>query len=491
MTGLFEPGQNGPLTARSVRFTATASAPLDLCALVVDDRLRVGSSDDVVFYNQPTTTGVRLDGECVVVELDTVRPGARVLCAVGCDRPVAVDTRLHDDAGTELATFHVEPATGTETAVLCWEIYRRNGSWKIRALGSGYAGGFAEMFPAHGVDVDDENPPVTSPSEIPLPPVEMLWRIFEDAARSAAACTAAHEFAQHRLDDELSAAVADPARRAGPEAEERRARAHRRYDEVVDAANARYRDDSAVLAAELVAVDATLPPALASWDSPTWTGRWTPSDGVRVGEVSVPDLGAIRIPLCLPVPFDRPLWIDDVSGDEGASVSAIVVRLLAARPGTLLHVVDPGRCLSGLTRLAAAVSAGPPVDDPGLVTAKLTGLADAFELDVLARRTGAETPPAPVVVVAGVPHGFTRDDSLQLLRLAELAGQHMLSLVIAGSVSGDDPALRVLSRDAEHLPASADGHLTDPWTGGRWAFTPDRLPTDTSMLRGALEHRAG
>ena len=131
----FRAGQNAPLAAPSVRFTATASVPVDLCALVVDTHLQVASSQDVVFYNQPQTAGVRLDGDALAVEPGRLRPDAdRVLCALGTEQATPVDTTLTDTAGTPLATFRIEPVAG-ETALLCWEIYRRGGDWKIRAPG--------------------------------------------------------------------------------------------------------------------------------------------------------------------------------------------------------------------------------------------------------------------------------------------------------------------------------------------------------------------
>src|SRR5690606_35676968 len=257
---------------------------------------------------------------------EAVRPGARVLCAVGCERPGTVSTTLTDAAGIPLATFHVEPVAGSETALLCWEIYRRHGAWKVRALGQGYIGGLVEMFTAHGVDVDDPaetaGPETVPTPDVELPPLEMLWRIFEDAARSAAACTSSLEFARQRLDDELSAAVADPSRRTGAAADRAREHAQRRYDELVDAAESRYRDDSAVLAAELLTVDATLPPALASWTSPAWSRHLVPSDGVRVGEVTA-DRGSLRIPLCLPAPLVRPLWLEGEPAELGPLVSSL------------------------------------------------------------------------------------------------------------------------------------------------------------------------
>ncbi|MBS9374751.1 TerD family protein [Rhodococcus sp. B50] len=486
----FTAGQNAPLAIRTVRFTASAAVPLDVCAFVVDDRLRVASSDDVVFYNQPRTAGVRLEGEVIVVDVGAVRRGARVLCAVGCERPAAVSTSLSDAAGTSLATFHVEPAAGSETALLCWEIYRRNDVWKVRALGQGYTGGLVEMFTAHGVDVDDsaeisDSETVPAPA-VGLPPLELLWRIFEDAARSAAACTSSLEFARLRLDDELSAAVADPARRTGLEAEQSRQRAQQRYDELVEVAETRYRNDSAVLAAELLTVDATLPPALASWTSPAWIRSSTPSDGVRVGEVAA-DHGPLRIPLCLPAPLLRPLWIEGEPAELGPVVSSLVVRLLAAQLGTLVHLVDPGRTLPELEALTAARFAGPPVHDRAQVPAKLRGLADAADLDALAQQVDGSTPTSPaLVVLAGFPYGYDHDDLVQIVRITRAGGNGRISMVFAGDPpdDDDDPVVQILRGAAQHLPA--DEQLTDPWTGGRWAFTPDRLPAETEHLRGVL-----
>ncbi|WP_455900954.1 TerD family protein [Rhodococcus gordoniae] len=486
----FTAGQNAPLATSTVRVTASAAVPLDVCAFVVDDHLQVGSSDDVVFCNRSRTTGVRLEDGVIVVDVDAVRPGARVLCAVGCERPAAVSTSLSDAAGTVLATFHVEPGAAGETALLCWEIYRRNGVWKVRALGQGYTGGLVEMFTAHGVDADD-SPEKTSDSEtapapaVGLEPLELLWRIFEDAARSAAACTSSLEFARLRLDDELSAAVTDPARRIGPEAERSRQRAQQRYDELVDAAETRYRNDSAVLAAELLAVDAALPPALASWSSPAWIRSLTPSDGVRVGDVAA-DRGLLHIPLCLPAPLVRPLWLEGEPTELAPVVSSLVVRLLAARPGTLLHLVDPGRTLPELEPLTAARFAGPPVHERAQVPAKLRGLADAAELDALAQQVDGGLPVSPVLVVlAGFPYGYEHDDLLQIVRITRAGGDGRISIVLAGDPpDDDDPVVQILRGEAQHLPA--DGQLTDPWTEGRWAFTPDSLPAETEHLRGAL-----
>jgi uncharacterized protein (AIM24 family) len=46
----------------------------------------------------------------------------------------------------------------TETAVVCVEIYRRGGGWKVRAVGQGYDNGLAGIAVAFGVNIDDDEP---------------------------------------------------------------------------------------------------------------------------------------------------------------------------------------------------------------------------------------------------------------------------------------------------------------------------------------------
>jgi len=40
-----------------------------------------------------------------------------------------------------------------ETALVCLEIYRRDGNWRLRAIGQGYADGLAGLARNFGVDV--------------------------------------------------------------------------------------------------------------------------------------------------------------------------------------------------------------------------------------------------------------------------------------------------------------------------------------------------
>lgn len=84
-----------------------------------------------------------------------------------------VFARLIDpSSGQDIARFDL-PVTGMkETAITLIKVYRRNGQWKIRAVGQGFTGGLAPLARQYGVDVADE--PATPPSppvqEAPPPP---------------------------------------------------------------------------------------------------------------------------------------------------------------------------------------------------------------------------------------------------------------------------------------------------------------------------------
>ena len=60
----------------------------------------------------------------------------------------------HVTATTSPAAEYVfQPAATVETALVCLEIYRRDGAWRLRAVGQGYADGLAGLARDFGVDV--------------------------------------------------------------------------------------------------------------------------------------------------------------------------------------------------------------------------------------------------------------------------------------------------------------------------------------------------
>ncbi|MDI2130033.1 CAP domain-containing protein [Yinghuangia seranimata] len=159
--------------------TLRVPGPYDLSLLITGDDNRVTGDADFVFFNQTTAPGVLLrDATTAVVDPPRLRRGAtRVTLAVSpadtratlgsLPTPTLIVTTHPDNTA---ARFTPPPVT-RETVLLLAEIYLRNGIWKIRALGQGYADGLAGIARDFGVDVIDEPtpPPLPAPEYAPIP----------------------------------------------------------------------------------------------------------------------------------------------------------------------------------------------------------------------------------------------------------------------------------------------------------------------------------
>ncbi|MDC3724420.1 MULTISPECIES: TerD family protein [unclassified Rhodococcus (in: high G+C Gram-positive bacteria)] len=184
-------GQNGPLTASDVVVSLELTTPADLSALLVKADGKVRSDADFVFFNQPTGPGVRLvpgaPGQAaslavslaqVPADIDQVRAVITLDDASSNFGRFAPPTaRVSDSAGTVLYEYRID-GLSTESIVIALELYRRQGAWKVRAVGQGYAGGFAALVTDHGVSVDDApaqpaaTPQPAAPTPAPAPPVQ-------------------------------------------------------------------------------------------------------------------------------------------------------------------------------------------------------------------------------------------------------------------------------------------------------------------------------
>ncbi|MFE2281109.1 VWA domain-containing protein [Streptomyces sp. NPDC059454] len=183
-------GSNLPVDARVVRvelaWAAGAGVPdIDASALLLTEAGRVRDDGDFVFYNQSRHAsgavthlgkqrGTRDTTDTVEVDLGAVEGMVEriVLCASADGGtfgqvPGLVLRLLDAGAGTELARFDM--AAGTETAFIGGELYRRQGKWKFRAVGQGYASGLAGLATDFGITVDDV-PPVPPATAAPAPP---------------------------------------------------------------------------------------------------------------------------------------------------------------------------------------------------------------------------------------------------------------------------------------------------------------------------------
>ena len=55
--------------------------------------------------------------------------------------------------GKEIARYDLSEDASTETAMVFAELYKRNGEWKFKAVGQGYAGGLAALCKNYGVNI--------------------------------------------------------------------------------------------------------------------------------------------------------------------------------------------------------------------------------------------------------------------------------------------------------------------------------------------------
>ncbi|MGW0017926.1 TerD family protein [Rhodococcus sp. NPDC003382] len=182
MTTSLAKGQNGSITASDVVVSLELTTPADLSALLVKADGKVRSDADFVFFNQPSGPGVRLvpgaPGQAaslavslgaVPADIEQVRAVITLDDASSTFGQFAPPTaRVSDATGAVLYEYRIE-GLSSESIVIALELYRRQGAWKVRAVGQGYAGGFAALVTDHGVSVDDA-PAAPAPAPQPAQP---------------------------------------------------------------------------------------------------------------------------------------------------------------------------------------------------------------------------------------------------------------------------------------------------------------------------------
>ncbi|WP_406272666.1 VWA domain-containing protein [Nocardia sp. NBC_00881] len=158
-------GQNGALEVDRVLVSVLTETTVDLSALLVTEAGQVRSDADFVFFNQPSAPGVSLrPGTPATLEVsltDLPEGIAQLRAVLTLDDPTATFGRFEaavatvaDAAGAVLYEYRIE-GLDSESVVIALELYRRNAQWKVRAVGQGYAGGFAALVTDHGVTVDE------------------------------------------------------------------------------------------------------------------------------------------------------------------------------------------------------------------------------------------------------------------------------------------------------------------------------------------------
>jgi tellurium resistance protein TerD len=160
------------------RSTTGADFDLDASALLLGSSGRVLSDNHFVFFNNLRSpdgsvehTGDNLTGEgegddeSILVNLTMVPPEVdRIVFPVSI---YEAETRgqsfgqvsnafiriINQADNVELARYDLSEDASSETAMIFGEVYRRNGEWKFRAVGQGYASGLRGIAVDFGVNV--------------------------------------------------------------------------------------------------------------------------------------------------------------------------------------------------------------------------------------------------------------------------------------------------------------------------------------------------
>ena len=151
---------------------------LDASLFMTGDNKKVPSDAYFIFYNQLKSpegavehTGDNLTGdgdgddESILVQLDKIPANISSLfyhrhhprrrstppeLRPGQQRFVRL---VNHESGQEVLRFDLSEDYSTETAMVFGEVYRRDGEWKFRAIGQGYAGGLLSLCHQYGVNV--------------------------------------------------------------------------------------------------------------------------------------------------------------------------------------------------------------------------------------------------------------------------------------------------------------------------------------------------
>ncbi|WP_280357890.1 TerD family protein [Nocardia otitidiscaviarum] len=156
------------------RYTVTVNPGVDVLAVLVDRTGKVRTDADLVFFNNPQRDGVELltDAQIAVdlarLPLDIVR----VVIAASTESQGRTfgdlkDVRATIAGATQSVTFSIE-GLATETVLQLVAFYRRDGRWRLDAVGQGYSAGLAAFAGDHGIEVDDPGTPAP-PTAAPQP----------------------------------------------------------------------------------------------------------------------------------------------------------------------------------------------------------------------------------------------------------------------------------------------------------------------------------
>lgn len=161
------------------QYDGEAEFDLDASVFMTKENGKVGTDEDFIFYGNLEHRSKSVihmgdnrtgngdgDDEVIKLRLDEV-PSDYTALAITVTIYDA-DTRLQnfgmvgnayvrvldDETGEELLRFDLSEDFDTETALVVAEIYKHNGDWKFKAVGSGYNGGLKALCTQYGINAE-------------------------------------------------------------------------------------------------------------------------------------------------------------------------------------------------------------------------------------------------------------------------------------------------------------------------------------------------
>ncbi|MGA5215779.1 TerD family protein [Streptomyces cinereoruber] len=165
MTAELVRGQNHPLPDTRLEIRVSAGHPVLAGATLADEAGRVPGAEWIAHPGAPSLPGLDVPRAAAADHRLSVDLGAMpgtvhrvsVLLALtghGAARFGAVAAPFVAVAGPDGDEIASYTLTGldSETAVVALELYRRQGTWKVRAMGQGYEGGLADLLGDQGLE---------------------------------------------------------------------------------------------------------------------------------------------------------------------------------------------------------------------------------------------------------------------------------------------------------------------------------------------------
>ncbi|MFD9611636.1 TerD family protein [Streptomyces sp. NPDC059083] len=168
MTAELVRGQNHPLPETRLEIRVSAGHPVVAGVTLGDEQGRVTGVERIAHPGAPALPGIGVPGRAaadhrLTVDLDTVPDAVHrvsVLLALTGAAPrfgalAAPFVAVAAADGEEIASYTLT-GLDRETAVVALELYRRQGTWKVRAMGQGYEGGLAALLGDQGLERPEE-----------------------------------------------------------------------------------------------------------------------------------------------------------------------------------------------------------------------------------------------------------------------------------------------------------------------------------------------